>query len=513
MQLLNREFVESELKWWNIPGVEMGVVRVDDEGLGNVVFAEGYGNRDIENALPMTADTLGGIASCSKAFTAAVAASLVDEDILDFDRPIREYIPDFALMDEFASKECTLRDMLYHRTGIAAHDAMWPDPGLSRDEYIRRVRYLKPNKPFRSVSQYNNTIYNLIGFICEKVSGIPYETLVRERILKPLGMDRTVLSLNEAFADPDCAKGYFAEEMAVTPAPKLRRMDGWEMCGIGNPAAGVNSCVTDMLKWITLHINNGIFEGRRLFSENVMREMHEAAVKMNPFPWRFPEVPGYGLYGMGWKTTFYRGEPLVYHGGEIEGYCCITCFMPRLKIGSFILVNRHTMMMPFLMEMIYTAFDRFMGWEEVNWAERMHPYANDFSESCYSWKMDLMPNAFSNENTCISDPEALAGKYFNPAYGQLRVSHGTPEGPIGVSYMPTGRAPSDLGLYLHYKEWILPLETTEGLGKNTCRITNLKEDTLFYTVPLTFVMDENGKCTGFTLKLEKEVDAIMFDRI
>lgn len=513
MELLDRSFIESELKWWNIPGVEMGVVRVNDNGIGETIFSGGWGLRDKEADLPMTADTLGGIASCSKAFTAAVVSALVDDGVLDYDRPIREYIPDFDLMDPFAARDCCLRDLLYHRSGLPGHDAMWPNPNIDSAQYIRRVRFLEPNKPFRSVSQYNNTVYNLIGFIAEQASGIPYETLVRERVLKPLGMDRTTISLKEMNNDPDHAVGYFAEEVGVTPAPVLRRMEGWEMNHIGNPAAGVNSCVTDMLKWITLHINNGVYEGKRLFSQNVMLQMHDAAVKMAPFPWRFPEIPGYGLYGMGWKTSIYRGEPLVYHGGEIEGYCCITCFMPRTRLGCFILVNRHTMMMPFLMEMIYTAFDRAMGCEPVDWAERLHAYANNFTDSCYSWKLDLMPAPFCDMDSALNDPSACSGVYTNPAYGHLTITHGKPESAIGVSYMPTGRDLSPVDLYLHYAEWILPLETAHGLGCDTFKITNLKEDTLFYTIPLTFVRNTDGAITGFTLKLEREVAPILFTKI
>ena len=167
-KILTDEFVNRELQWWNVPGVTLGICQG-----GKTIQTDGFGYRDIGKKLPMTGDTLGGIASCSKSFCSAVIASLVDEGVLDYDRPVHEYLPELEFYDPTATRECTLRDMLCHRTGIVGHDAMWPDAAITRKEYLRRIRFLEPNKPFRYEAQYSNTIYNLIGIIAEEVTGSP----------------------------------------------------------------------------------------------------------------------------------------------------------------------------------------------------------------------------------------------------------------------------------------------------------------------------------------------------
>ena len=98
-ELLDASFVRREMAWWNVPGVQIGVVRADSNGNPETLYSSGFGFRDVEHNLPMTPASLGGIASCSKAFTAAIVASLVEEGKLDWDRPIREYLPFFALKD------------------------------------------------------------------------------------------------------------------------------------------------------------------------------------------------------------------------------------------------------------------------------------------------------------------------------------------------------------------------------------------------------------------------------
>ena len=146
------------MEYWGIPGFSYGVMKD-----GKVLTKGGCGYRDVEKKLPADENTLYGIASCSKSFNSCLIAMLVDDGILDYDRPIREYIPEFAMYDEFATRDCTLRDMLTHRTGLAPHEAMWPDPGITKRDLLMRLRYLKPNAPFRTVTQYNNTIYSAIG--------------------------------------------------------------------------------------------------------------------------------------------------------------------------------------------------------------------------------------------------------------------------------------------------------------------------------------------------------------
>ena len=509
------DWMRQELAWWNIPGVEIGIC--DRSG---TLWQQGYGWRDLEAHAPMTPDTLGAIACCTKSFTAAVIASLAADGLLSFDRPVREYIPDFALMDPAASEQCTVRDMLCHRTGLSAHDGMWPDPDTDRRAFLRKARYLEPDRPFRYSSEYNNTVYDLLGCIAEEVSGISWEELVRARILKPLGMDRTCMTMAEMEKDEDHAKGYFAASRTAV----LEKMSPWEM-GVGAPAAAVNSCVSDMLRWLWMHLNRGCFKDVRLFTEKMADEMHTPTAVMNAFPWIFPEVPGIGLYGMGWKTCVYRGRLLRYHCGELEGFCSIQAFLPEEGFGIFVLCNRHKPVTPFLLELVYTAIDRLLEYPGTDWAGRLHPYAEVFSGSCDDWPMDLMSPeneasavradsgktaasaaggeaagemlSASDEDTAAEMLSAacreLPGAYEHPGYGRVRIEsgNGTPE--------------------LIFRTQRLPLHPVR---RDLWMIRGLKEDTLYYTLPLRVIRPEaSGSVSAITLKLDANTPAVCFHAI
>lgn len=525
-KILTDEFVEGELRWWNVPGVTLGICQN-----GSALQVEGFGFRDIAERLPMTGETLGGIASCSKSFCSAVIASLVDEGVLDFDRPVHDYLPGLSFYDETATKECTLRDMLYHRTGIAGHDAMWPDDTITRKEYLRRIRFLEPNEPFRYKAQYSNTIYNLIGIVAEEVTGKKFEDLVQERILTPLGMTHTVLSVAAMRGTSNWAKGYLER----TPVPEsgkssqpwltgLTEMPAWEM-NVGVPAAGVNSCPADMLKWLTLHLQNGQFEGKQLYSTRVMDEMHTPAVVMSAFPWRFPEVPGIAEYGMAWKTTIYRGLALRYHCGEIEGYSSIECFLPGQNFGMFALCNHHAPVTPFLMELVYTAIDRALGLPAIDWADRLHPYQNDNTGSCEGWKLDLCSGGDSDSAKAdLSEMDAASAENHAPDSSAASADGSASAIPAGFRHSAAECAGSyrsdaygvyricekDSRLFLAYKAWLLPLEHLTG---NLFRVPELKEDTLFIDMPLQFTEDAAHKITGFTLRLERTVSPVFFQKL
>ncbi len=540
MTILEKDFIHKELAYWNIPGVTIGICTGSE-----VLLCDGYGVRNLSTGAPMTGNTLGGIASCSKSFTSAVIGSLAEEGVIDIDKPVREYIPDFRLMDPAASQQCTLRDMLYHRTGLSAHDAMWPEPGLSPEEYVHRVRFLKPNRPFRSSAEYNNTVYALAGHIAAIAAGSTWEELVRERIFRPLGMKRSCLTVKEMRTLDDWAVGYFGEERESV----LTQMDPWEM-DIAGPAAGVNSSAREMLLWLQLHMNRGMHQNKRLFRPETMDELHRAAMDISAFPWRFPEIPGIGWYGMAWKTTFYRDVRIVYHCGEIEGYCSIELFLPDRDFGMYVLCNRHKPETPFLMELVYTAIDRYFGYPETDWAERLHPYENVFAGSCDHWLVNACPGEAVSGTKPSHPLSDYAGSYWHPGYGKLEIrfadmqgspfadtaekqtadamencfadapektSAGTPENcfanaPEKASAgMPERRsAKADARLFLHYKKWDLPLE---HLHYDNFRVTGLREDTLFYTLPLSFSSDAlTGQIHEFTLPLDPGVTPIRFRR-
>src|SRR5579884_3962777 len=164
------EFVHTALQQWQAPGLALAVVKD-----GEVILAQGYGLRDVARNLAVTPQTLFAIGSSSKAFTAMCLAMLVDEGKLDWDTPVRHYMPAFKLYNTFASERMTPRDLLIHNSGLPRHELVWYNSTLSRKEMFERLQYLMPNKDFRSTWQYQNLMYMTAGYLVEAVSGQTWE--------------------------------------------------------------------------------------------------------------------------------------------------------------------------------------------------------------------------------------------------------------------------------------------------------------------------------------------------
>lgn len=479
------DFLPAEMEFWGVPGMSFGVMKD-----GELLAAGGYGFRDLERKLPADEKTLYGVASCSKSFNSCLTAMLADDGVLDFDRPVREYIPGFSMYDPEAAEKCTLRDMLTHRTGLAPHEAMWPDPSRTKTDLLMALKYLKPSAPFRTETKYNNTVYSAVGGIIEYVTGESWEDLIRKRIFEPLRMDASMLSAHRMYEQPNHAQGYWNWEDGRGAVP----VGPWEM-DVAGGACGVVSNIEDMLKWVTLHLNEGVFEGKRLVSEKNMREMHGCLVPKALFPWEFPEASGAGSYGMAWFIQYYRGRKFVFHTGEIEGFCTLEGFLPDGNIAIMLAMNIHKPLnIPLLITSCYTVFDRLTGDGPEDWPARLHPWRGKYRDMYYHWDVDLLKDAPpARAGTVPSHPlKAYAGKYSHPGYGTYGIRE------------------EDGGLILDFKD--MPVRLLHR-HYDVFTAPRLKEDTTVLTAPLSFRTDPlSGEISGFDLQIEPEVEPAFFTR-
>src|SRR5262249_54882838 len=155
-------FVEQVMKELKVPGLAIAVVKD-----GKVIYAKGFGYRDVEKGLRVTPDTLFAIGSCSKAFTAAALGILVDEKKIEWDKPVRQYMPDFMLYDEYATAHLSPRDLVTHQSGLPRHDLVWYGSPVSRKELYERLRYLEPSRQLHAKFQYNNLMFMTAGLLVE----------------------------------------------------------------------------------------------------------------------------------------------------------------------------------------------------------------------------------------------------------------------------------------------------------------------------------------------------------
>jgi CubicO group peptidase (beta-lactamase class C family) len=371
-----------------IPGVAVGLV-----DRGHLVFARGFGYRDVHHHLPVTPDTLFPLGSCSKGFTATAIALLADEGRIALDAPVRTYLPDFSLQDPVASATLTTRDLLTHRSGLPRHDLFWYQAPFSRDELYRRLRFLEPVGPPRGQWRYNSLMFVVAGRIVEKVSGQSWESFVQARILAPLNMRRTVLSPEAMEADPDHASPYVVRQGRLQGMPMLKGMSAIA------PAGAVQSSVRDLARWLTFHATRS----PGLVGEAQWRELHRPQAEMPE--WDQPEVQ-HPHYALGWIHESYRGHPLVIHDGSVDGFTVHLSFLPETGQGLIILMNRDNATEA-LTALAYSAYDRLLGLEPLDWEARFKEVPTPLQEAA---------------EVALDFPiEEVVGRYQHPAYGVLTV--------------------------------------------------------------------------------------------
>ena len=417
-----RKQAEDGLKLWDSPSVAIGIIKD-----GKVVLCEGFGHRDVEAGLPATGKSLYQMGSCSKAFTSALVAILVDQGKLSWDEPLINYLPNVRFLEDYTTSNLTMRDILSHRSGLPRHEYAWYGTDFTKEELVFNLRYLEPNKPIRTKFQYNNYGYILAGYAVEKITGKTWEECVQEYILNPLGMERTNMFVDATKADPDHAEPYDRPDAAADNMKGMKKIPFYKMAeedyttqtgSPAGPAAAVNSSAEEMLKWVTLHLNRGEFDGKRIISEKSMDELHKPNMLL-PYLFDMPqEEMKLPSYGMGWFVESYRGYTLVEHDGNLDGFSAHTGFIPELNLGVVAYTNMNVSNLH--VALAHEIYDYYIGAEGGNWVQRYHNYCTKQGE-----KRSSITTYFAGEKTEGTVPshplEAYTGTYTRNGYTPVTI--------------------------------------------------------------------------------------------
>ncbi|MBL0739707.1 serine hydrolase [Chryseolinea lacunae] len=402
------DFVTKAMHDWNVQGLSVAVVYKN-----NVVLSKGYGFRNTAGKLPVTSQTLFAIGSCTKAFTAAGLCLLEEDGKLELDNPVRSYLPDFKLQDEYVSANMTPRDLLCHRSGLPRHDMLWYGSNFSREALYERLRYLEPSKPFRTTYQYQNLMFMTAGYLTEKVSHQSWEQFTRERLFAPLNMTASNFSVNDLQQAKDFSTGYVDQKGVVQPMPYMN------IDALG-PAGSINSNADDMSHWLLALINGGQFKGKKILSPNTIRQLQTpvmVAATQVPLPY---DEAFYNLYGLGWVITSYRGHVRVDHGGNIDGFSASTCFLPRDSVGVVVLTNMNSSVLPTIVR--NQVIDRMLGLTLVDWNKRFLDERNKNRELQESIKKEEDDRQRVTGTTPSHTLDKYAGHYEHPAYGTVSIA-------------------------------------------------------------------------------------------
>ena len=311
-----------------VPGLAIAVVFQD-----KVVYAKGFGVRNVNGKATVNTDTVFQLASVSKPVGATVVAALVGEGKITWDSKLQDLDPAFEMFVPWVTREITIRDMYAHRSGLPDHAGdLLEDFGFDRAEVLRRLRYQPPESSFRSHYAYTNFGLTEAAVAAAKASGMDWEALSEEKLYKPLGMSSTSSRYSEFAARANKALGHVLVQGKWVQ--KFQRKPDAQ-----SPAGGVSSSVNDMAKWIRLELADGKFQGKTIVDEKALKETRQPQIVTGYSP--FTGLPSF--YGLGWNVSYdEQGRLRLNHSGAFAlGAATHVNLVPGEQLGVVVLTNAY----------------------------------------------------------------------------------------------------------------------------------------------------------------------------
>jgi CubicO group peptidase (beta-lactamase class C family) len=347
-------WIESEMRRWQIPGLAVAVVKDD-----SVVYARGFGVRRLGEAARVDEHTLFGVASTTKAMTAAALGMLVDEGRIGWDDPVVTHLPAFQLADPWVTRQVTIRDLLAHRVGVGriTGNRLRFLPNRTRAEVLHQMRHHWFEQPFRQGYVYSNAMYTVAGEIIPAVTGLSWDDFLRERIFRPLGMTRSNTRVAEIAEGANAAWPHQEIDGRVQPIPRR----SWDVVA---PSAAVNTSAREMAQWMRLQLGEpGVYRGERLLSERIMRDMHTPQVALGG---NSLDGSAFAAYGLGWNLREYEGRWISQHGGATDGMNTNLVLVPSENLGVVVMTNTFNSLMNAITNRVV---DAYLGLPDREWAD------------------------------------------------------------------------------------------------------------------------------------------------
>ena len=416
------EYVNQVMRDWQVPGLAIAIVKDDA-----VVLAKGYGVQKLGGLAPVNEYTLFALSSCSKAFTVASLAMLVDEGKLNWDERLKKYLPSFQLYDPYVTRELTVRDLLTHRSGLPASDRLWYGSTCSRDEILHHIRYLRPAWSFRSQFCYQNIMYLAAGQIIPAVTGKSWDDFVQERIFTPLRMSSSNTSITALEGADNTVTPHAKIDDQIQAVPWLN------VDNIG-AAGAINSNIVDMTQWLRLLLGEGSYQNQQLFSSSVAKEMWKPQIVMPLVPPMPPlPKPDFSTYGLAWALFDYRGRKVVSHSGGIDGMACRVGLIPEEKLGLVILSNLGHRGLPSVL--MYRILDAYLGAPEHDWSPEYLQLFKSFEEENKTNQKKVEEARIPGTKPSLA-LEKFPGTYQNQMYGNARITEENGKLVLRLSLIP-----------------------------------------------------------------------------
>lgn len=319
------ELAQAQVDNGGVPGVAIAVVH-DDE----VVFAEGWGLREIGKPETVDGETVFQIASMSKPISSAVVAKLISEGLLDWDTKVAELDPSLALHDAFPSEEVTVRDLFNHRSGLPANAGNdLEEIGFDRDHIMRQLRLVPPSSSFRSGYAYSNAGLTMGALAAAAPTGQDWETVAEERLFAPLGMASTSYRYGDFTDRANAASLHVPVDGEWTA---LVKRDATPQA----PAGSVSSSARDLAQWMRLELGKGVFDGEELIAPDAIAETHVPLFYLGDNPIDGGPV----FYALGWNLEYGpHGTGWGHAGAFSNGARSVVVLLPDSSLGVVALAN------------------------------------------------------------------------------------------------------------------------------------------------------------------------------
>lgn len=382
-----------------VPGVTVGAV------LGGETRIWTHGRRRMEHADPVTPATTFQLASCSKAYTAAAVAALVERNELGWDDPVRKHLPEFRLYDDRLSDLATLRDLLGMRVGLKPEGIMYwgRNAEIGTDVLLKRFRHFEPLCGFRDRFVYSNPNYVLLTEIVRRRTGKPFPAFLKEAILDPLELEDTFIQEGRLEPGPDHAFPHVVLDDEILPLGEAR-------CGGRMGESCVYSSARDAVRWLRFQL--GVQEKAGPLSANTLAELHR------PQSLSFgPKLldSNFVAYCMGWATRDTPHGRLIWHDGGEFGVATCTLMSPDHKAGIAVYGNVNKLSA--MRALGHTLLDQLTGVPARDWAQI---WGDMFAAERAANEKGVEAAMNSAEGEDLPR-EAILGSYYHPSHGAIEL--------------------------------------------------------------------------------------------
>lgn len=400
-------YILTAMSGWQIPGVSVAIVKDS-----RVVFLKGYGVREAGKKEAVDENTVFMIGSNTKAFTATALAMLEEEGKLSLNDKATKWMPEFKLKDPLATKEITIRDMLCHRIGFETFqgDFTYWTSKLNRAEVMQKMSLIDPLYGFRAQWGYCNAAFLAAGEIIPLATGKSWEETVKEKIVKPLKMERTCMLSEELSKVSNAAIPHTLVngKLVKLPYPLIDNLA---------PAASMSSSAKDMCHWLIAQLDSGRFEGEKVIPQEAIAatRVPQSIIKTDP---RDSVKSHFYLYGLGFLVSDRDGKIVVSHTGGVDGFVTSVMMVPEEKLGIVVLTN--TDQNNFFQNLSSEIRDAFLG---LPFGDYSRLSLGQFmkEESAHALWLDSLHKIIAKRNTPPVELKKFSGIYTNPVYGEIEV--------------------------------------------------------------------------------------------